>query len=105
MWDHPAVARFLRLVTEFHLFVDQAKGRGADLCWSSAARYSWCRKPNIVWRSGMEVEHVRETAVALYTTLADAEAALSELESSGVPYPDIRLAPRTPDGPDLKAVI
>jgi hypothetical protein len=45
----------------------------------------------------MEAEHMPETLIALYTTLADAEAALHELQSAGVPYPDIRLdrlAPR-----------
>jgi hypothetical protein len=53
----------------------------------------------------MEVERIRETVVALYTTLADAEAALSELERSGVPYPDIRLAAHAPGDPDLMAVM
>jgi len=44
----------------------------------------------------MEVERVPETIVALYATLADAEAALLALQDAGVPYPDIRMTAHTP---------
>jgi hypothetical protein len=45
----------------------------------------------------MEVEHVSEAAVALFATLADAEAALHALQDARVPYPDIQLSAQTPD--------
>src|SRR5262245_59217660 len=48
----------------------------------------------------MEVEHVPETIVALYPTLADAEAALNALQDAGVPYPDIQMAALTPSDPE-----
>ncbi|MDQ2998632.1 MAG: hypothetical protein M3R61_16470 [Chloroflexota bacterium] len=44
----------------------------------------------------MQTESVPRTIVALYTTLADAEATLHELEAAGIPYPAIRLAAHTP---------
>jgi hypothetical protein len=44
----------------------------------------------------MNVEHVPQTIVALYATLADAESTLHALESAGVPYPATRLAAHTP---------
>src|SRR5262249_46475089 len=46
--------------------------------------------------SGMEVERVPETIVALYAALADAEVALLALQDAGVPYPDIRMTAHTP---------
>jgi hypothetical protein len=39
----------------------------------------------------MEVERAPETVVALHSTLADAEAALHDLQDAGVPYPNIRM--------------
>jgi hypothetical protein len=44
----------------------------------------------------MEAEQIPETIVALYATLADAEATLHDLEAAGVPYPAIRLGTHTP---------
>jgi len=44
----------------------------------------------------METESVPQTIVALYATLADAEATLQELEAAGIPYPATRLAAHTP---------
>jgi hypothetical protein len=52
----------------------------------------------------MEVERAPETIVALYTTLADAEKALYELEGAGVPYPDILLTGHTPHEIDRMAI-
>jgi hypothetical protein len=39
----------------------------------------------------MDTQHVFETLVARYPRLADAEAALHELQSAAIPYPDIRM--------------
>jgi hypothetical protein len=44
----------------------------------------------------MEVERTSETIVALYATLADAEATMRDLEAAGVAYPAIRLGAHTP---------
>jgi len=44
----------------------------------------------------MEKEYAPETIMAFYSTLADAERTLTELEAAGVPYPAIRLAAHTP---------
>jgi hypothetical protein len=43
----------------------------------------------------VETERVPETIIAFYSTLADAELTLSELEAAGVAYPAIRLAAHT----------
>jgi hypothetical protein len=48
----------------------------------------------------MQTENAPQTIVALYTSLADAENTLRDLEAAGVPYPAIRLAPHTPDDLD-----
>jgi hypothetical protein len=53
----------------------------------------------------MEVERMPGTIVALYDRLADAEATLHELESAGVPYPDIRLAAHTPEDLDRATIV
>jgi hypothetical protein len=52
----------------------------------------------------MEQQHAPEVIVALYESLADVEAALSELEQAGVPYPDIRMGAHTADDYDLPAL-
>ena len=55
----------------------------------------------------MEQQHAPEVVVALYDRLAEAEAAMEELEDVGVPYPDIRLGAHSPadaDPPALGAV-
>jgi hypothetical protein len=39
----------------------------------------------------MQPQHVFETLVARYASLADAEAALHELQDAGMPYSDIRM--------------
>jgi hypothetical protein len=39
----------------------------------------------------MQPQHVFETLVARYASLADAEAALHDLQDATVPYPDIRM--------------
>jgi hypothetical protein len=57
------------------------------------------------WRSRMEVEHAPDTVVALYTTLADAEATLHDLEGSGVPYPKIRMAAHAPGELEHMAIV
>lgn len=44
----------------------------------------------------METESTPQTIVALYTTLAEAEATLHELQAAGIPYPAIRMAAHTP---------
>ena len=44
----------------------------------------------------METEYAPQTIVALYTTLADAEHTLHDLEDAGVPYPATRLGTHTP---------
>ena len=44
----------------------------------------------------MEVERTPETILALFATLADAEATLHDLEAAGVAYPAIRLGAHTP---------
>jgi len=52
----------------------------------------------------MEVERAPETVVALYTTLTDAEAALHDLQGSGVPYPNIRLTAHAPQELEQMAI-
>ena len=52
----------------------------------------------------MEQQHTPEVIVALYDSLADVEAALSDLEQAGVPYPDIRMGAHTADDSDLPAL-
>ena len=52
----------------------------------------------------MEQQHAPEVVVALYDRLAEAEAAMDELEDVGVPYPDIRMGAHTSADPDLPAL-
>ncbi len=40
----------------------------------------------------MQPQHVFETLIARYTRLANAEAALHDLQAAGIPYPDIRMS-------------
>jgi hypothetical protein len=47
-------------------------------------------------RKNMELQREPETIVALFGALADAEAALHELQAAGVPYPNIRMGAHTP---------
>jgi hypothetical protein len=49
----------------------------------------------------MEPQHAPEVIIALYEGLADAEAALYDLQTTGVPYPDIRMGTHTADDRDL----
>jgi hypothetical protein len=49
----------------------------------------------------MEQQHTPELIIALYDALADVEAAMSELEQAGVPYPDIRMGAHTAGDRDL----
>ena len=49
----------------------------------------------------MEQQHAPEVIIALYDSLVDVEAALSELEQAGVPYPAIRMGAHTTDDYDL----
>ena len=51
----------------------------------------------------METEHAPEMLIALYTTLADAQAAMRELQDNGIPYPDIRMGAHTADDPERPA--
>jgi hypothetical protein len=46
----------------------------------------------------MQPQHVFETLVARYTRLADAEAALHELQGAAIPYPDIRMGAQAAQG-------
>jgi hypothetical protein len=43
----------------------------------------------------MQPQHVFETLVARYASLADAEAALHELQDATIPYSDIRMGAQT----------
>lgn len=52
----------------------------------------------------MERDMAPEMIVALYASLADAEAALDELQEVDVPYPDIRLAAHAASDPDRPAL-
>jgi hypothetical protein len=51
-----------------------------------------------------ELQHAPEVIIALYDALADVEAALSDLEQAGVPYPSIRMGAHTADDHDLPAL-
>jgi len=49
----------------------------------------------------MEQQQAPEVVIALYDGLADAEAAMDDLEGVGVPYPDIRMGTHTPGDSSL----
>jgi hypothetical protein len=51
-----------------------------------------------------ELHHAPEVIIALYDALPEVEAALSQLEQAGVPYPDIRMGAHTADDSDLPAL-
>jgi hypothetical protein len=51
-----------------------------------------------------ELHYAPEEIIALYDSLADAEAALSDLEQAGVPYPSIRMGAHTAEDRDLPAL-
>jgi hypothetical protein len=52
----------------------------------------------------MEQQQVPEVVVALYDGLAETQAAMEELQSVGVPYPDIRMGAHTSGDADLPAI-
>jgi hypothetical protein len=53
----------------------------------------------------VETENIPETIVAFYSTLADAESTLAELEAAGVAYPAIRLAAHAPADLDQADIV
>jgi hypothetical protein len=88
-----ALARFLRLECRTHTLAIKppiAGGRRKPPIAGAALRGRV--EQHIREHKHMESEYAPQTIVALYTTLADAEMTLHELEAAGVPYPATRLA-------------
>ena len=52
----------------------------------------------------MEQQQAPESVVALYSNLAETQAAMQELEQAGVPYPDIRMGAHALSDPELPVV-
>ena len=49
----------------------------------------------------MEQQYTPEVIIALYGSLADVEAALSDLQQAGIPYPNLRMGAHTAGDSDL----